>query len=349
MSAAPTFAGVFAELSSPGGISPERVREVFDAILRGEWTPVQVAGFAVALRLRGESAEIIAAAAGSLRDAMLAVPHGFDRVLDTCGTGGDGSGTLNLSTGAAVVAAAAGVRVAKHGNRAVSSRAGSADVLEALGVPTDLPASAAARLLSEVGIAFLMAPTHHPAMRHGGVARRELGIRTIFNCLGPLANPARATHQLLGAYDDALRPVLARTLRTLGVERAWVVRGADGLDELSPFGPTRVSVLAGGRVDELEVHPSDFGLPCSAAGAIAGGDASDNARALAALLGDEPHPARDALLLNAAGALVVALDVEPGRASDIAREALATGRARELLERWRRSALALRETDGRPG
>ena len=221
-----TFPEVFAELTSPVGIAPARVREVFDTILRGEWTPVQVAGFAVALRLTGESAETIEAAARSLREAMLPVEHGLPRVLDTCGTGGDGSGTLNLSTGAAIIAAASGVVVAKHGNRAVSSRAGSADVLEALGVRTDLPASAAAPLLRQLGIAFLMAPTHHPAMRHGGVARRELGIRTIFNCLGPLANPARATHQLLGAYDDALRPVLATTLGALGVTRAWVVRMA---------------------------------------------------------------------------------------------------------------------------
>lgn len=344
---APSFSEVFAELTRPEGISPASVRRVFDAVLRGDWTPVQVAGFAVALRLTGESAEIIAAAAGSLRDAMVPVEHGLEKVLDTCGTGGDSAGTLNLSTGAAILAAASGVPVAKHGNRAVSSRAGSADVLEALGVPTDLPASAGQHLLQSLGIAFLMAPTHHPAMRHGGVARRELGIRTIFNCLGPLANPARATHQLLGAYDDALRPVLARTLGTLGVERAWVVRGEDGLDELSPHAPTRVSVLERGRVTELTVHPSDFGLEESPAGAIAGGDAADNARAIEQVLSDAPHPALDAFVLNAAAALVVALELEPRAATDRVRETLATGRARELLERWRRETRELR--DGRAG
>ena len=219
----PRFPEVFSELVSERGISPASVRSVFDAILAGEWTPVQVAGFAVALRLRGESPEIIAAAATSMRAAMLPVEHDLPLVLDTCGTGGDGRGTLNLSTGAAIIAAACGVPVAKHGNRAVSSRAGSADVLEALDVRLDVPPERAGEVLREAGVAFLMAPAHHPAMRHGGVARRELGIRTVFNCLGPLANPARATHQLLGAYDDALRGVLARTLAALGSQRAWIV------------------------------------------------------------------------------------------------------------------------------
>lgn len=332
-----TFPEVFGELTSPVGIAPARVREVFDTILRGEWTPVQVAGFAVALRLTGESAETIEAAARSLREAMLPVEHGLPRVLDTCGTGGDGSGTLNLSTGAAIIAAASGVVVAKHGNRAVSSRAGSADVLEALGVRTDLPASAAAPLLRQLGIAFLMAPTHHPAMRHGGVARRELGIRTIFNCLGPLANPARATHQLLGAYDDALRPVLATTLGALGVTRAWVVRGEDGLDEVSPCGATRVSCLDALQVTERVIRPADFGLPECEASAIAGGSADDNARAIEQVLENRPHPATDALVLNAAAALVVAEGLEPRAAAQRARDALASGRALALLERWRRA------------
>src|SRR6185503_15930044 len=181
---------------------------------------------------------------------MIPVEHGLPRVLDTCGTGGDGLGTQNLSTGAAIIAAATGIPVAKHGNRAASSRSGSADVLEALGVPIDLPASDAAELLREAGIVFMLAPTHHPAMRHAGQARRELGIRTIFNCLGPLANPARATHQLIGAADHALRPVMAETLHALGTKRAWVVRSEDEFDEVSPSAPTRVTELDAGKIRE---------------------------------------------------------------------------------------------------
>jgi anthranilate phosphoribosyltransferase len=335
VSESPRFAQVFAELTAPGGISPGSVRRVFDAILAGQWTPVQVAGFAVALRLCGESAELISAAAESLRAAMLPVAHGLPLVLDTCGTGGDGQGTLNLSTGAALIAASAGVPVAKHGNRAVSSRAGSADVLEALGIPLDVPPTAAAEVLQKCGIAFLMAPAHHPAMRHGGVARRELGIRTIFNCLGPLANPARATHQLLGAYSDELRPVLARTLGSLGVEAAWVVRGEDGLDELSPYAATRVTVLANGVIDELVVAPEDFGLTRLAPGAAAGGEAADNAMALLAVLSGQPHPAREAFVLNAAAALVVARGLEPRAAAELARAAIDTGAALRTLESWR--------------
>jgi anthranilate phosphoribosyltransferase len=338
----PSFPEVYAELTGAHGISPQTVRRVFDAILAGQWTPVQVAGFAVALRLRGETPAMIAAAAESMRSAMFAVEHGLDRVLDTCGTGGDGLGTLNVSTGAAIIAAAAGVPVAKHGNRAVSSRAGSADVLEALGVPLDVPPSAAAGVLAEANIAFLMAPAHHPAMRHGGVARRELGIRTIFNLLGPLANPARATHQLLGTYDDAMRSVLAETLRSLGVERAWVVRGAEGLDEVSPCGVTRVTELSGGQLRELEISPEDFGLAPSPAGAIAGGDAAHNARTLERVLAGEADPSTDAFVLNGAAALVVAEGLAPKQAATRAREVIASGAARRTLERWRAAARARR-------
>jgi anthranilate phosphoribosyltransferase len=338
VSEAPRFADVFDEIVRPGGIAPASLRRVFDAILAGQLTAAQVAGLLVALRLQGESAELIAAAAEAMRSAMVAVEHPFDVVLDTCGTGGDGSGTLNLSTGAAIIAAAAGIPVAKHGNRAQSSRTGSADVLEALGIPIDLPASAAGEILREANIAFMMATVHHPAMRHAGPARRELGIRTIFNCLGPLANPARATHQLVGAYDDALRPRLARTLLALGARRAWVVHGTDGLDEVSPCAPTRVTEVANGATAELEVSPEDFGLPRGARSDIAGGDAAGNARALEHVLSGEPHPARNAFVLNAAAALVVGLGLEPRAAADRARQAIESGAARETLVRWRASA-----------
>ena len=334
----PRFADIFEEIVRPAGIAPASLRRVFDAILAGQLTPAQVAGLVVALRLKGESAELIAAAAEAMRSAMVAVEHSFDALLDTCGTGGDGSGTLNLSTGAAIIAAAAGIPVAKHGNRAQSSRTGSADVLEALGVPIDLPASAAGEILREANITFMMATVHHPAMRHAGPARRELGIRTIFNCLGPLANPARATHQLLGAYEDALRPRLAETLRELGTRGAWVVHGTDGLDEVSPCAPTRVTAVARGATAELEVAPEDFGLPRSARSDIAGGDAASNARALEHVLSGEPHPARNAFVLNAAAALVVGLGLEPRAAADRAQQAIATGAARETLGRWREAA-----------
>jgi anthranilate phosphoribosyltransferase len=340
MSDEPRFADVFPELSGPDGISAATVRRVFDAILAGQWTPVQVAGLVVALRLRGEPPEVIAAAAQAMRSAMVPVEHGLDRVLDTCGTGGDGKGTLNLSTGAAIIAAAAGTPVAKHGNRAVSSQAGSADVLEALGVPLDVPPTRATTVLREVNIAFLMAPAHHPAMRHAVVARKELGVRTIFNCLGPLASPARATHQLLGAYDDALRATFAQTLRELGTKRAWVVRGVDGLDEVSPYGPTRVTELDGDEIRELSVTPETFGLTPSPAGAIAGGDAATNAQVLEQVLSGQAHPSTDAFLLNAAAALVVAEGLTPPAALERARETVASGAALQTLRRWREVAQA---------
>ena len=339
------FPRVFEEIAAPGGPSADTVRAAFDAILSGAWTPVQVAGFAVALRLRGESATIIAAAAASLRAVMVPVEHELPLVADTCGTGGDGLGTINLSTAAAIVVAACGVPVAKHGNRSVSSRSGSADVLEALGVPLEVPADRQAQVLRQAGIAFLFAPAHHPAMRHGGVARRELAIRTIFNALGPLANPARATHQLIGTYDDALRPMLAATLGGLGTRRAWVVRGDDGLDEVSPFGPTRVTELEGGELRELVVRPEDFGIEPCAAGALAGGDGQENAAVILAILRGAPHPARAAVVLNAAAALVVTREGDAAaagaswlQAAREADEAIRSGAALAKLEDWRRIA-----------
>ncbi|HVY44620.1 MAG TPA: anthranilate phosphoribosyltransferase [Minicystis sp.] len=336
------FAEVFEELASPAGPSPATIRRAFDAILAGAWTPVQVAGFAVALRLRGESAAVITAAVESLRAVMVPVEHGLPVVVDTCGTGGDGKGTLNVSTAAAIVVAAAGLPVAKHGNRSVSSRAGSADVLEALGVPLDVPAERQADLLRRANIAFLFAPAHHPAMRHGGVARRELAIRTVFNALGPIANPARATHQLVGTYDDALREILGETLAKLGTRRAWIVRGEDGLDELSPFGPTRVTELAGGGLSERSVAPDDFGLAPSPAGALDGGDAAENAARIRSVLRGEADPARDAIAMNAAAAIAIAREDTSAAglrsAAEDALSALRSGAALATFERWRDAA-----------
>jgi anthranilate phosphoribosyltransferase len=332
-----TFGEVFACIER-GALGPDQVRRAFEAIFSGAWTPVQIGAFATSLRLRGESAESIVAAAEALRSVMTAVEHGLDEVADTCGTGGDGAHTLNVSTGAAIVLASCGVYVAKHGNRSVSSRCGSADVVAALGVPIDLPPSRQAAILREARVAFLMAPAHHPALRHAATARRELGVRTIFNALGPLVNPARATHQLVGVYDDALRPVVAAALGKLGVRRAWVVRSEDGLDEISPAAPTRVSVLDGGEVTERTVRPDDFGLEPTPLSALAGGDATENAAAIVRILDSEPHPAADAIVLNAAAALVVAKKTPPRDAAAEAREALKSGRARATLETWRAAA-----------
>ncbi len=343
----PKFSDVFAELTAPTGLSGPTVRRVFDAIFAGAWTPAAVSGFLIALRLTGsETGSVIAAAARAMRAVMIAVPHDYAVLLDTCGTGGDLAGTLNLSTGAALVASAAGVPVAKHGNRAATSRAGSADVLEAMGIALDVPGARQSEVLAEARIAFLFAQVHHPAMRHVMPVRRELGVRTLFNALGPLANPAGATHQLVGAFDDAVRPVLASALLELGSTRAWVVRSEDGLDEMSPFAPTRISEVSAGRVRELQLAPEDFGLPRSAEGAIAGGEPAHNARILEAILRNEPHPARDAILLNAAAGLVVALGLEPKAATERARAAIESGAASESLARLRRAAAARRREPG---
>jgi anthranilate phosphoribosyltransferase len=328
-----SFAEVYARLEQ-NKLDPAGVRAAFEAILGGAWTPVQIGSFATSLRLRGETADAIVAAAEALQSVMSVVDHGLAEVMDTCGTGGDGAHTLNISTAAAIVVAGCGVYVAKHGNRSVSSRCGSADVVDALGVPIDLDPSKQAPILRQSKIAFLMAQAHHPALRHAATARRELGVRTIFNALGPLVNPARATHQLVGVYEDRLRSTAAAVLGRLGVRRAWVVRSEDGLDELSPAGPTRVSVLDGGRIDEVVVRPEDFGVTPFPVAALAGGDARDNAAAITSILDGSVHPATEAIVLNAAAALVVARGASPRDAAAEAREAIRSGRARATLAAW---------------
>ncbi len=338
------FAKVFDEIASSAGPRPGTLRAAFDAIFAGAWTPVQIAGLAVALRIRGETADTIAAAVEAMRAVMVPVDHGLPLVMDTCGTGGDGLGTINLSTAAAVVVASVGIPVAKHGNRSVSSRTGSADVLEALDVPLEVPAARHPEILRTAGITFLFAPAHHPALRHAGPARRELAVRTIFNALGPIANPARATHQLIGAYEDRLRPILAETLGRLGSRHAWVVRGEDGLDEVSPFGPTRVAELSGGEVHERVVSPEDFGIAPSAAGALAGGDAKGNAARIARVLAGEADPAASAVALNAAAAIAIGRErTGPNglrEAAEEAFEALRSGKAERTLVAWRTAARA---------
>jgi anthranilate phosphoribosyltransferase len=314
------------------------VRAAFDAIFSGAWTPVQVGAFAVSLRMAGESPEIVVAAVSALRAAMAVVEHDFPLVVDTCGTGGDGANTLNISSAAALVVASCDVPVAKHGNRAASSRCGSADVFEALGIPLDVAPARQGEVLSEANIAFLFAQAHHPALKHASQARRELGTRTIFNILGPLANPARPTHQLVGVYDDSVRSLVANALSGLGTVRAWVVRGEDGLDEISPCGPTRVSELSGGTVREFVVTPEDFGMGRLSPEALRGGEVAENARALQAIIDGQAHPARDAVVLNAAAALSLATGDSLTHSAERARRALDRGAAAAVLERWRRVA-----------
>jgi anthranilate phosphoribosyltransferase len=262
------------------------------------------------------------------------VAHSLPLVVDTCGTGGDGAHTLNLSTGAALVVAALGVPVAKHGNRSVSSRCGSADVLEAMGVALQVPATSQTAVLDECGIAFLMAPAHHPALKHAARVRKELGVRTLFNGLGPLANPAGATHQVLGVYDDSYRQTAAQVLRELGSTRAWVVHSEDGMDELSPSAPTRITELRNGLLSEMSLAPEDFGLERLPRQAYDGGDAPHNAKALLQILSGATHPATDAVVLAAAAALVVAQDLSPKDAAARARQCLASGQAMRAFERF---------------
>jgi anthranilate phosphoribosyltransferase len=312
------------------------VEAVMDTILEGNATPAQIAAFVVALRMKGESSEEIAAAARSLRKQCDAIHPKVDGpLLDTCGTGGDGLHTFNISTAAAIVAAACGVAVAKHGNRAVSSKAGSADVLEALGVRIDLAPAAVERCIEEVGIGFLFAPSHHAAMRHAAPVRRELGIRTLFNLLGPLANPASATHQVMGVFDPARVEQLAAALGALGLRAAWVVHGDGGLDEVSPSGPTRVAAVEDDAVRVFEVTPVDFGVTPVPLESLRGGDARENADIIAEVLRGEPGPARTAVVVNAAAALcVTGVSASPKEGAARAAEALDSGAAEKMLERW---------------
>ena len=308
-----------------------------EVVLRGEATPVQIAAFAVALRMRGETTEELAAAARVLRRRALPIPGVRERTLDTCGTGGDGAGTFNISTAAAIVVAASGVPVAKHGNRAVSSRSGSADILEALGVQLEEDPAEVARTLDEIGIAFLYAPAFHAALRHAAKVRRELGLRTFFNLLGPLANPAAATHQLLGIYDPSRVRAIAEVLGQLGVRGAWVVHGEGGLDEVSPCGPTHVAILDESGVSEVTLSPTDFGLEPVRLEELAGGDAEKNARIVRDVLGGRGGAPRSAVEINAAAALCAAGEErDPKDARRRVSETIDSGRALALLDRWAR-------------
>ena len=258
-------------------LSRELARAGMEQILAGEATPSQIAALAIALRMKGETTDEIVGMAEAMRLRLPVIRTRRSPLLDTCGTGGDNAGTFNISTTVAIVTASCGVAVAKHGNRAMSGRTGGADVLEALGVRIDLTPESAGRSLDLLGITFLFAPNYHTALRHAVGPRREIGVRTVFNILGPLTNPAGATRQLLGVFSDALVRPVAEVLRELGSEHAWVVHGRDGLDELTTYAPSHVAELKDGKVTEFEVDPKTFGLAQSDRGSIAGGDAAANA------------------------------------------------------------------------
>ncbi len=302
------------------------------AIMRGEAAPAQIAGLLIGLSLKGERPSELVGFARAMRQEAVKLSQSAGDVFDTCGTGGDRAGSFNISTAAAIVLAASGVRVAKHGNRSVSSKCGSADVLEALGVQISAPPGVVERCLHETGIAFFFAPTFHPAMRHAGQARRDLGVRTAFNLLGPLTNPASPRRQIVGVPRPELTELLARALLLLGAERAWVVHGADGLDELSTTGYTKVSECRDGSVQTFYVHPSEYGLGKASLDTLLGGDAQINAAIIRAVLDGFAGPARDVVLLNAGAGLFIASRAASVR-EGIARaaDAIDSGRAKQLL------------------
>jgi anthranilate phosphoribosyltransferase len=325
--------GSLARLLDGRDLSRADARESMAEIMRGEATPAQIGGFLVALRLKGETADEIAGCAEAMREHVLPVRPRRDDLVDTAGTGGDGAQTLNISTAAALVAAAAGAGVAKHGNRAVSSASGSADVLEALGFELELPADRIARSIDELGFGFMFAPAHHPAMRHAAPIRRELATRTIFNVLGPLTNPAGARAQIVGVYSPELVPTIAEVLAQLGARRAFVVHGAGGIDELSPAGVNVVCEVVDGRVTKRELDPVELGVERCDAEELRGGSPEDNAAAIRAVFSGGGGGRRSAILLNAAGAIAAA-----GHAEDLkegfarAREAVDSGAAAERLD-----------------
>ena len=336
-----------------GNLNAPEAQNVMEQILTGQATDAQIAGLLVALRIKGESVEELVGFARAMRaNARPVFPPGHgpasEAIVDTCGTGGDGSGTFNISTAAAFVVAGAGVRVAKHGNRSISSRCGSADVLEVLGINPEHEIELAGRAIEQIGIGFLFAPAVHPAMKHAMRARRELRVRTTFNLLGPLTNPAGASAQVVGVFSADFAERLAQALGQLGVVHAFVVHGRDGLDEISLSGPTLVAELSRGKVRTYEVTPEDFGLPRAPLSELAGGDAARNAEIIRSVLHGDPGAPRNAVLINASAALVAA-----GRAQGfqegvaIAAESIDSGAAAGKLEALIRF-LAVAESPGSP-
>ncbi|HEY8736699.1 MAG TPA: anthranilate phosphoribosyltransferase [Candidatus Dormibacteraeota bacterium] len=325
-------------------LSRDQARNVMDQVMAGDVTTTQIAGLLIALRANGETVEEMAGFVDSMRAhaTPLRTPPG---AIDTCGTGGDRTGTFNISTAAAIVAAGAGVPVAKHGNRAASSRCGSADVLEALGVDITLGPSGVESCLDAAGMGFCFAPTFHPAMRHAGPARRELGVRTVFNVLGPLANPGHVRRQALGVGAPALAPLMIRVLKDLGHERALVFYGDDGLDELTTTGPSHVYQLIDRQLTDYELDPREFGLARSSPEDLRGGTPPENADIINEILGGASGARRDVVLLNAAAGLIAAGKTEAWpEAVDLARASLDSGKAAGVLDRLIKTSQALKRT-----
>ncbi|NRP73805.1 Anthranilate phosphoribosyltransferase [Ensifer psoraleae] len=321
-----------AKVAAREALNREDARAAFEIIMSGAATPSQIGGFLMALRVRGETVDEIVGAVGAMRARMLPVDAPKD-AIDIVGTGGDGAGTYNISTLASLIVAGAGVPVAKHGNRALSSKSGTADALSCLGVKLDIGPEAIARCISEAGVGFMFAQQHHSAMRHVGPTRVELGTRTIFNLLGPLSNPAGVKRQLVGVYAPQWVDPLAEVLRDLGSENVWVVHG-EGLDEITTTGVTKVAALQDGKITSFELTPADFGLPTVTLEALRGGDGAHNAVALQAVLDGAENAYRDISLANAAASLMIA-----GRANDLtegmalARQSLSSGAAKTALQR----------------
>jgi anthranilate phosphoribosyltransferase len=331
------FAPLIEKLQRRQDLTVDEAAAAMDEIMEGRAQPAQIAGLLIALAMKGERPAEIVGLARTMRARATKLSQPVGDVFDTCGTGGDRAHTFNVSTVAALVVAACGLRVAKHGNRSVSSRCGSADVFEALGVNVTAPPPVVERCLHEAGIAFFFAPTFHPSMRHAAPTRKELGVRTAFNLLGPLTNPAGASRQLVGVPRPELTELVARSLALLGSARAWVVHGADGLDEISTTGYTKISECRGGAVSTFYLHPSDAGIAKAAPEALKGGDAQQNAAIAGDVLHGKPGAPRDIVLLNAGAALLVAgaaRDIRDGIAR--AADAIDDGRAAEVLTRLAR-------------
>jgi anthranilate phosphoribosyltransferase len=324
---------IISKVAGGGRLTQEEARDAFDAIMSGTASPVQIGAFLTGLRVRGETVDEIAGAVAAMR-AKMAPVEAPKNAMDVVGTGGDGSGSYNISTTTAFVVAGAGVPVAKHGNRALSSKSGAADTLAALGVKIDLAPDAISRCIREAGIGFMFAPMHHAAMKHVGPARAELGFRTVFNLLGPLSNPAGVKRYLLGVFSPEWVEPLARVLGDLGAESAWVVHGSGGLDELSPAGDSKVAILKDGRITVKTITPEDAGLKRTPVAGIKGGDAAKNAEALRGVLRGSNGGYRDTVLLNAGAALIVAgLADDLAEAAELAASIIDQGKAAERVDR----------------